>query len=186
MPKKSCDVQVRWLIRRDMPEVLAIEKESFVIPWCDGDFLSCLRQRNCIGMVAEHNHQIVGFMLYELHKSRLNVLNFAVAPEWRRRGVGRQMTERLRDKLSQQRRTEIRVQIREGNFIGQAFFREQGFLCHGVIRGEYLDTGEDAYQFRFAVDGSEVPFIVREANPEKQAAYSDGYPKDDDEDGCGV
>ena len=53
------------MIRRDMPEVLAIEGESFEFPWLEDDFIHCLRQRNCIGMVAEHEDRVVGFMIYE-------------------------------------------------------------------------------------------------------------------------
>ncbi|MFO1095060.1 MAG: hypothetical protein U0992_17400 [Planctomycetaceae bacterium] len=87
--KQHLDVQIRWLIRRDMPEVLKIERESFEFPWTDEDFMCCLRQRNCIGMVAEYDHQIVGFMVYELHKSRLHILNFAVGSEFREWASGR-------------------------------------------------------------------------------------------------
>lgn len=71
---------IRWMIRRDMPEVLAIEAASFEFPWLEDDFIRCLRQRNCIGMVAEHDDRVVGFMIYELNKSRIQVLNFATAP----------------------------------------------------------------------------------------------------------
>ncbi|MGH7129283.1 MAG: GNAT family N-acetyltransferase, partial [Planctomycetaceae bacterium] len=106
-----------------MPEVLDIERHSFEHAWTEEDFLSCLRQRNCIGMVAEHNHEIVGFMIYELHKSRLRILNFAVAPQLRRRGVGMQMVQRLVDKLSQQRRSEIVLEVRETNLDAQLFFQ---------------------------------------------------------------
>ena len=42
-------VHIRWMIRRDMPEVLAIEHASFEYPWCEEEFLRVLRQRNCIG-----------------------------------------------------------------------------------------------------------------------------------------
>ena len=56
-------VHIRWMIRRDMTEALAIEADSFEFPWCENDFLRCLRQRNCIGMVAEHNDRIVGFTM---------------------------------------------------------------------------------------------------------------------------
>src|SRR5215467_10391501 len=97
-------VLIRWMIRRDMPEVLAIEQHSFEFPWCENDFLRCLRQRNCIGMVAEHDDQVVGFMIYELHKARLHVLNIAVSSRFRRLGVGVQMIEKLIGKLSSQRR----------------------------------------------------------------------------------
>lgn len=31
--------QIRWLIRRDMNEVLEIEKDCFAIPWSEEDFL---------------------------------------------------------------------------------------------------------------------------------------------------
>ena len=88
-------VHIRWMIRRDMPEVLDIERASFEFPWSEEDFIRCLRQRNCIGMVAEHGERVVGFMIYELHKTRLHILNFAVAADVRRRGVGRQMIDKL-------------------------------------------------------------------------------------------
>ncbi|MFN9081352.1 MAG: GNAT family N-acetyltransferase, partial [Planctomyces sp.] len=90
-----------------MDDVLAIERSSFQFPWTEEEFLCCLRQRNCIGTVAELDHRIVGFIIYELHKSLLRIRNVAVAPDRRRNGVGRQMVQRLIDKLSQQRRSEI-------------------------------------------------------------------------------
>ena len=77
-------VHIRWMIRRDMPEVLQTEQESFEFAWTEEDFLRCLRQRNCIGMVAEQGEKVVGFMIYELHKAKLHILNFAVHPSYRR------------------------------------------------------------------------------------------------------
>ena len=96
------NVHIRWMIRRDMPEVLSIEQSSFEFPWSEEDFIRCLRQRNCIGMVAEYDERVVGFMIYELHKDQLHVLNFSVRPDVRRRGVGMQMVNKLVGKLSQQ------------------------------------------------------------------------------------
>ena len=147
--QQQTKVQIRWLIRRDMAEVLEIERASFQFAWTEEDFLCCLRQRNCIGMVAEHNHRIVGFMIYELHKSKLRILHFAVAPWARRQGVGRQMVHRLVEKLSQQRRKEIVLDVRETNLCAQLFFREQGFRAVGVLKNHYDDTTEDAYAMRF-------------------------------------
>lgn len=145
-------VQIRWLIRRDMADVLRIEHESFEFPWTEEDFLSCLRQRNCIGMVAEHEQQIVGFMIYELHKSKLNILNFAVADEARRSHVGTQMVQKLVDKLSQQRRNEIILEVRETNLSAQLFFRNHGFRAVSILRGHYDDTTEDAYVMRYRLE----------------------------------
>jgi [ribosomal protein S18]-alanine N-acetyltransferase len=148
-PQSSCDVQIRWMIRRDMPEVLQIERQSFEFAWSEEDFLNCLRQRNCIGMVAEAREQIVGFMIYELLKSQLHVLNFAVAKPMRRQGVGTLMMDRLISKLSQQRRQEILLEVRESNLEAQLFFRRNGLQAISVLRHHYDDTTEDAYVMRY-------------------------------------
>jgi ribosomal-protein-alanine N-acetyltransferase len=142
------------MIRRDMPEVLAIERESFEFPWFEEDFIRCLRQRNCIGMVAEHGERVVGFMIYELHKSRLHILNFAVTKGMRGRGIGRQMAEKLSSKLSSQRRTRITLEVRETNLPAQLFFKKVGFRATTVLRSYYEDSPEDAYvmQYHCAAD----------------------------------
>lgn len=142
-------VHIRWMIRRDMPEVLGIEQAGFEFPWIEEDFIRCLRQRNCIGMVAEHGDRVVGFMIYELHKVRLHILNFAVAAEARRRGVGGQMVAKLVAKLSSQRRTRITLEVRETNLAAQLFFRSSGFRAVSVLRNFYDDSPEDAYQMCF-------------------------------------
>ncbi len=155
-PKAQVRVHIRWMIRRDMPEVLAIEHRSFEFPWCEEEFLRVLRQRNCIGMVAEYGERVVGFMIYELHKSKLQVLNFAVAPEFRRMGVGHQMVAKLVGKLSSHRRTKISLHCRETCLNAQLFFRIEGFRASGVMRDFYEDSGEDAYIMQYLFDESEA------------------------------
>jgi ribosomal-protein-alanine N-acetyltransferase len=142
-------VQIRWMIRRDLPDVMAIETASFEHTWTDDDFLRCLRQRNCIGMVAERGNQLVGFMVYELHRTRLHVLNFAVHPLGRRTSVGRHMVGKLIYKLCSHRRHKITLAVREGNTPAQLFFRSQRFAAAKVLRNYYEDSGEDAYQMEF-------------------------------------
>jgi ribosomal-protein-alanine N-acetyltransferase len=150
------------MIRRDMPASLAIEADSFEFPWCENDFLRCLRQRNCIGMVAEHNERIVGFMIYELHKTRLHILNFAVSSRYRRSGVGAQMVSKLIGKLSTQRRNRILLEIRETNLSAQLFVRSCGFRAVSVLRDFYEDTPEDAYLMQYRFRGEESAAFVGE------------------------
>lgn len=145
-------VHIRWLIRRDMPEVLAIEAAGFDRPWGEVEMLEVLRGRHCIGMVAEAGDRVVGFMIYEIYKSHLQVLDFAVDPASRRRGVGRQMVAKLISKLSGHRRTRVDLLVRESNLPGLVFFRGRGFLAVGVEREHYPDTGEDAILMRREVD----------------------------------
>ncbi|MGF1579200.1 MAG: ribosomal protein S18-alanine N-acetyltransferase [Gemmataceae bacterium] len=155
--RQQIRVHIRWMIRRDMPEVLNIEQDSFDYAWTEEDFLRCLRQRNCIGMVAEHGEQVVGFMIYELHKAKLHILNFAVHSDWRRQTVAQQMVTKLISKLSSHRRTRITLEIRETNLSGQLFFSKQDFRASRVLRAFYDDSGEDAFvmEYRFADDSGE-------------------------------
>jgi len=144
--KTGVGVHIRWMIRRDMPEVMRTERASFEYAWTEDDFLRCLRQRNCIGMVAEHGDAITGFMIYELHRTRLHVLNFAVHPAVRRTGIGGLMVDKLVYKLTSHRRQKITLAVRERNLAAQMFFRAHGFKATKMLRNYYEDSGEDAYQ----------------------------------------
>ena len=132
-----------------MREVLDVEREAFEFPWSDEDFTRCLRQRNCIGMVAESGDSVAAFMIYELHRSRLHVLNFAVARSHRRLGIGTRMMEKLVGKLSPERRSRIVLEVRETNLPAQLFFRSLGFRAISVLKDFYQDTTEDAYLMHY-------------------------------------
>ena len=145
---------IRWMIRRDMSEVVSIENACFETLWCETDFIHVLRQRNCIGMVAECDECVVGYMVYELHKDLLQVLNFAVHPQFQRAGVGRLMVGKLASKLSHQRRRRIRLHVRETNLPAQLFFRAMQFRAISIVHDFYFDTLEDAYlmEYRYVPD----------------------------------
>jgi len=121
-------VHIRWMIRRDMPEVLDIDYASYQEPWWEKEFLHVLRHRNCIGMVAEKGEKVFGFMIYELHKDKLEVLRLAVLPCVRRRGIGAWMAEKLKSKLSSHtRRRKIIFDVPEEMLPAQLFLARQGF-----------------------------------------------------------
>ena len=147
--------RVIWMIRRHMPDMLAIERASFEFPWAEHDFIVELSHRNVIGMsavAADDESRMLGFMIYELFRDRLVVRNFAVHPEHRRRGVGTAMVDKLASKLSPHRRDHIELHVRETNLAAQLFFRSRGFRAVSLVCGFYKqDSTEDAYRMRFAL-----------------------------------
>lgn len=144
-------VHIRWLIRRDMEDVLRIERQCFEYFWQHNDFVVALRHRNCIGMVAEYGCEVAGYMVYELHKTRLHILNFAVAPEFSRQGVGAQMVQKLLGKLHNQRRARITLEVREYNLPAQLFWKAMGFRCVNILKDYYEDSEEDAFVFTYKI-----------------------------------
>ena len=157
------------MIRRDMEQVLAIEESSFEFPWSEDEFVRCLRRRNCIGMVAERGERVLGFMIYELHKTRLHILNFSVDPEARRHGVAQQMIDKLIGKLSSQRRTRISLEVRETNLPAQLFFKESGFRATSVLRSFYDDSPEDAYLMQYYHRSAEEGFFDTDESVHRMA-----------------
>ncbi len=93
-------------------------------------------------------------MFYELHKSKIHILNFAVSPFYRRTGIGAQMVAKLKSKLSSHAKTRITLEVRETNLPAQLFFASQGFKADSrILRNYYEDSGEDAFLMRYAISG---------------------------------
>lgn len=138
---------IRWMIRRDLPEVLNIEGDYFG-DWTEEDFLAVLRARNCIGMVADENQSydcpVIGFMIYELCKTKLHILKLAVDMKHRRRGVGRMMIEKLKGKLSTHRRSRMDIIVCEYDLGVHLFLKANGFVAEEILRGHFDDL--DGYQ----------------------------------------
>lgn len=156
MPRTAVCCHVRWLIRRDMEEVVAIDAASFDVPWSEEDYLRCLRERNCIGMTAEAAGAVVGCMLYESHERRLHVLRFAVAPAFRRLGVGTTMVRKLVGKLSPRECVAVTLEVSERNGPGVRFWRALGFRATRLLRG-YYGPDADGYAMRYRVAGGDPP-----------------------------
>ena len=151
---------IRWAVRRDLALMLAIESESFSQEgmWTEADFMSALRQRNTAACVAEHDGQVVGFAVYELHRDRLHILNIAVNQKFRRRRVGTQLIQQLVKKLSPVMRKEIRLEVRETNLVAQQFFRAKGFKASKILKkfyAEQIGVDDDAYQMQYWLDSRE-------------------------------
>jgi len=146
------NIHIRWMIESNMPDVLAIENQSFEHPWTDQDFSNTLRQRNCIGFVTEIEDEIAGYMIYELNKKTLNLLNIAVNPKFLRTGVGTAMINKLKSKLKIARRVQISADISEKNTNAHFFFKSCNFLAVSVLYDHYdMNRELAAYIFIFSI-----------------------------------
>ncbi len=148
-PKQELRVHIRWILRRDWIEVMDIEFDSFEFPWLEEDFIHCLRRRNVIGLIAEHDERVVAFTVYALNKTQLHILKLAVAPEFRRQGIGSQITRKLIGKLSVRRRNRIVLEVRETATAAQLFWKHCGFRAVAVVQDFYDNTTDDAYKMRY-------------------------------------
>ena len=144
-PRAESLYRPRWIVRKDLPTVLEIERASFPEPWGEEDFLECLRQRNCLCLVVEQGERVVAYMLHALFECRLNLIRLAVHPAHRHHSIGRVLVEKLASKLDIYRRTHITCSVSEGNLDGQLFLKACGFTAVRIQPGYF--GREDGYRF---------------------------------------
>lgn len=145
---------LRWMIGRDLSQVLEIESQLFDYPWTSDEFAAMMRDNDSIGMVAELDDSVIGYMVYGLRKTHRHLTNFAVRQDHQRQGVGRQMIEKLKSKLHPDRRTRIRAEVRETNLAAQLFFKAMGFRAVNILKNCYQDCNDDAYVMLFRCEQS--------------------------------
>lgn len=142
---------LRWMVRSDMDRVIEIERACFDDPWTKEDLAQCNSKPSCVGMVAERDGVIVGFMMIEISRLEIDVINFAVDPAAQRSGIGSEMVAMLKSHLSPDRRKQVSVYVREANLDAQLFFRSQGFRVVEILDDFWDNCDEQAYLFIYKV-----------------------------------
>jgi [ribosomal protein S18]-alanine N-acetyltransferase len=140
--------EIRWMIRRDMDAVLAIEESAFDYPWGEEEFVACLRQTNTIAAVCEIGNEIAGYVVYEIQETKITIINLAVASKFRRNGFGTLILNWIIRKLSY-RRSVIEIQVGEKYTEAHLLLRNTGFKAVCVIKN--IENGvqvQDSYLFK--------------------------------------
>lgn len=148
----AAPVGVRWMIRRDMPEVLEIEADSGPHPWDEERFLVHLRNRNTIGHVADAANRIVGYVIYELARHWIVGHRLVVASAWRHQRIGSGIANMLLAKLNHTHRAGVRFDVPESNLDGLNFLKRNGFRAEEILRGGFPPTGEDLFTMVYRKD----------------------------------
>lgn len=131
-------IAIRKALPSDSPRLEGIERLSFADPtWRGDDFF----RYDCV--VAEIEGQIAGFIVSRSVYQEREILNLAVAPEWRRRGVAKALLEH---QLAQGG-THF-LEVRESNLAAQALYRQFGFHEVGRRFGYYDLPAESAIVMR--------------------------------------
>lgn len=148
---------VRFMIRSDLPRVLEIERQCFDDPWGREHFLEVLSCRNSICRVVEREEQVVGFMVYDIHRTYYHLLNMAVAPSARGRGAANEMIETLKVMLGATR-DRIICQVVDRNLATHLWLQRHDFVATHVLRN-YYTPNLDAYVFEYTAKMPSPTFV---------------------------
>lgn len=129
----------------DVEAAHEIERLSFATPWPAYAFEQELRgNRLAHYLVARAGDHLVAFAGLWMMVDDAHVTTISVHPEWRRRGIGRQLLLGLAELAVDIRARRLTLEVRPSNAGAQALYGEFGFQAAGRRPGYYSDDGEDA------------------------------------------
>jgi ribosomal-protein-alanine N-acetyltransferase len=143
-------LRLRRLSYSDLPSVISIERRSFPTPWSLAMFVLELSKPSGICLAAEDENGLVGYLVCSRYEQVWHLMNVAVSPEHRRRGVATELIERLFEEAGTGSRFTLEVRI--SNIGAIAMYERFGFRSAGRRRRYYNDNGEDALIMWLAYD----------------------------------
>lgn len=127
----------------DVPRVLDIERASFPSPWTPGMFEDELRHPFSWHRVAtDDGEDLTGFLVARFYGEVWHVMDLAVSPAHRRKGVGGRLLDEFLEHVPPDE--PVVLEVREGNDSALALYRSRGFRASGSRPHYYPDTGEAA------------------------------------------
>ena len=141
-------MQIVEMEPRHVEQVAALERICFSDPWSAASIASELDNPLSYWLVAEENAQVVGYIGSQSVQELSDMMNVAVAPAWRRRGLGRRLVQALLAHLLQTDAAELSLEIRVSNAAAIALYEQLGFQIVGCRKRYYVNPREDAYIMR--------------------------------------
>ncbi len=120
-------LRLRPIRQADLPRVVAIEEAVYPFPWTLGIFQDCLRVGYCCWLV-ELDEVLIGYGVMSVVIDESHILNLCIHPDWRGRGIGRKLIQRLL-KIARQHGAETAfLEVRESNHAALALYQGLGFV----------------------------------------------------------
>jgi ribosomal-protein-alanine N-acetyltransferase len=139
-------IQLRRLQLRDLGAIEEIERSSYPTPWSRSMFAGELTKASsiCLGAFEPETGALVGYLIISRYVDAWHVMNVAVAPEQRRRGIASALLVRLFELTSGDGRRGYTLEVRISNTSAIKLYEQVGFKPRGIRRGYYTDNREDA------------------------------------------
>ena len=139
-------VEIRRLQVRDLGAIEEIERVSYPTPWSRSMFAGEIGKPTslCLGAFDAETDRLVGYLIVSRYVDAWHVMNVAVDPDHRGRGVATMLLERLFDLTADDVRRGYTLEVRVSNDDAIRLYEKLGFRSRGVRRGYYTDNREDA------------------------------------------
>ena len=139
---------IREARSEDASALWETEELSFPDPWSEADFGNLLSAPGVEGWICWAGTRLSGYVIVRSAGEEAEILNLAVAPEFRRRRVALRLLGRGLETLLERGVDEVFLEVRRSNGAARALYHQLGFALAGVRRGYYRKPLEDAMVLR--------------------------------------
>ena len=139
---------VRLMEEKDIPAIAVLEERIFSSPWSENSVRSSFESRLSCWLVAEMDGIVVGYVGSEAVLDSADMMNIAVAPEYRRQGIAQLLTEKLVECLKEKGIVFLLLEVRVSNSPAITLYEKLGFSVVGRRPKYYTNPREDAYVMR--------------------------------------
>ena len=137
-------IEIRKLDLVDLSGIETIEQRAYPTPWSRSMFASELAKPTSICLGAFEGEDLIGYVINARYVDAWHVMNVAVEPEHRGRGIATALLERLFALTRDDERRGYTLEVRVSNEDAIRLYEKLGFTAHGTRRGYYTDNREDA------------------------------------------
>lgn len=134
----------RPMLEVDLDAVVEIEKASMPSPWSKELFDEELKRDAAHYFVAEQEGKVAGYMGYWEAPQEAHIINLAVAPAFRKKGVGREMIEYCLEFARKRGAQLATLEVRESNEAARRLYEKCEFKIVAIRKKYYSDNQEDA------------------------------------------
>ena len=131
-----------------VPQVAELETICFCDPWSEKSVASELDNALALWLVAVEDGRVAGYVGSQTVMGETDMMNIAVYPEFRRRGIAEQLVEALIEQLRELGSKCLTLEVRASNDAAQALYEKLGFLQIGRRPRYYRNPKEDALILR--------------------------------------
>ena len=129
-------------------QIAALEKLCFSDPWSENSISSELRNDLALWLVALDDDNVVGYVGSQTAAGETDMMNIAVHPDHRRRGIAEILIDCLIWELKNRGSTSLSLEVRASNEPAKALYEKLGFVQVGLRKNYYRNPREDALILR--------------------------------------
>lgn len=141
-------MEIRFMQAKDVAAVAALERICFSDPWSENSIASELENKLSCWLVAVIDGNLAGYIGSQTVLDASDMMNIAVAPQYRRQGIAEALILALCEKLIERKAICLLLEVRASNLPAISLYEKLAFKSVGLRKNYYRNPKEDALILR--------------------------------------